>query len=67
MSESSTDCRQRAAALRLAYGESPLANVRGRYEQAAAKWDAMAVQAERTEKGRLVRAEKLIEVQAAIE
>jgi xanthine dehydrogenase molybdopterin-binding subunit B len=60
MSDSSAECRARAAALRATYGDSPLANVRDRYEAAAAKWDVMALQAERTDKGRLARAEKRV-------
>lgn len=52
--------------MRSTYGDSPLVNVRGRYEAAAAKWDAMAVQAERTERGRLARAEKTIVAEASV-
>lgn len=47
MSETAQECRARAAALRATHGNSPLANVRDRYEAAALKWDAMAAQAER--------------------
>ena len=46
MSETAQECRARAAALRANHGNSPLANVRDRYEAAALKWDAMAEQAE---------------------
>ena len=60
MPDTAAECREKVAALRSTYGGSTLVNVRGRYEAAAAKWDAMAVQAERTERGRLARAEKVI-------
>ena len=65
MSGTAAECRARAAALRSTYGGSPLVNVRSRYEAAAAKWDAMAVQAKRTEKGRLTRTEKAIVIEAS--
>ncbi len=55
MSETATECRARAATLRLNYGCSPLANVRDRYEAAAAKWDAMADQLDRTARIRAAR------------
>lgn len=55
MSETATECRARAAALRSNYGASPLVNVRNRYEAAAAKWDAMADQLDRTERNRAAR------------
>ncbi len=55
MSDTAFECRARAAALRTSHGDSPLVNVRDRYELAAQKWDAMAVQAERTAKSREAR------------
>jgi len=55
MSETATECRARAAALRSSYGDSPLANVRERYEASAAKWDAMADQLDRTTQMRAAR------------
>ncbi len=58
LSDTSAECRARAAALRATYGDSPLANVRDRYEAAAMKWDAMALVAERTER---MREERLIQ------
>ena len=56
MSETAQECRARAAALRATHGNSPLANVRDRYEAAARKWEAMADQAERIVNQRAARA-----------
>ena len=56
MSETAQECRARAAALRATHGNSPLANVRDRYEAAALKWDAMADQADRFDKHRAAKA-----------
>lgn len=55
MSETAAECRARAVALRSNYESSPLANVRDRYEAAAAKWDAMADQLDRNARVRAAR------------
>lgn len=62
LSDSSAECRARAAVLRATYGDSPLANVRDRYEAAALKWDAMALQAERTERGRAAKLTQVLPI-----
>ena len=56
MSETAQECRARAAALRATHGNSPLANVRDRYEAAALKWDAMADKADRFDRQRAAKA-----------
>lgn len=55
MSDTPAECRARAATLRGVYGDSPLANVRDRYEQAALKWDAMAERGDRVDLARAAR------------